>query len=274
MLRMLSLSAFVCCLTASSLMAQGLRVSTVVYDAGRLDSTGNEPVLSSSFSLFHNGRVYDYVEAAAEVVIFEPTSRRFTVLNRDQAVYTNVAFDEVRHLLQARGPKVDAYLLQLRKQKSPDADRAARTLSFQLNPQFENQFDRRSGRLSLKSSSWNYTVSTREWNDADQLKRYIDYTDWAAQLNYVLHPGTSFPEPRLALNRQLRELENRIPVVVLLDRRPDDRLILRAEHQFVRNLTDRDRQLINSWETDLKSSNFRNVPFLQYQKATLVAQQN
>ena len=31
---------------------QGMRASTVVYDAGRLDSAGNEPVLSSSFLCF------------------------------------------------------------------------------------------------------------------------------------------------------------------------------------------------------------------------------
>ena len=85
--------------------AQGLRVSTVVYDAGRLDESGREPVVSSNFSLFHTGRVYDYVESAGEVVIFEPALKRFTVLNSARGVYTTIAFAEITRLLDAREPK-------------------------------------------------------------------------------------------------------------------------------------------------------------------------
>ena len=251
---------------------QGMRASTVVYDAGRLDSAGNEPVLSSSFSLFHNGRVYDYVEAAGEVVVFDRAARKFTIINNSEGVFTHVTFDEVNHMLRARGPKTEEYVQELKTQKSPEADRAARTLAFQLNPNFENQFERKSGMLTLRAPSWKYTVSTREWENTDQLKNYIEYTDWTARLNYVLHPSSMFPEPRLALNEQLRQLKDRIPVVVQLDLRPDVRLILRAEHQFVRNLDDRDRQLINSWNDALKGTELKQVPFRTYQKAVLVSQ--
>ena len=85
--------------------------------------------------------MYDYVEAAGEVVVFDRAARKFTIINNSEGVFTHVTFDEVNHMLRARGPKTEEYVQELKTQKSPEADRAARTLAFQLNPNFENQFD-------------------------------------------------------------------------------------------------------------------------------------
>ncbi|MEQ9411247.1 MAG: hypothetical protein RIK87_26270 [Fuerstiella sp.] len=264
--------AFTLCLAAAAAHGQGLRVSTVIYDAGRLDAAGQEPILSSSFSLFHNGRAYDYVESAREVVIFEPAARRFTVIQPDRGVYTSIPFTEVQHLLQAREPRAEEYVRELTAKKSPETERAARMLAFQLNPKFTTDFNNRTGLLTLKAPSWKYLVSTREWDDTDQLQKYLTYTDWTARLNYVLHPNSMFPEPRLALNEELRRLGNRIPVVVQLDLRPDERLLLRAEHQFVKNLTDHDRRLITEWDAAVRDGGLKKVPLRKYQESILVSQ--
>ncbi|MDG1893297.1 MAG: hypothetical protein P8J37_00150 [Fuerstiella sp.] len=255
----------------SSAVGQGLRVSTVVYDAGQLTPAGQEPVLASSFSLFHNGRIYDYVEAAGEVVIYDPTGKRFTVINAQRGVSTTILFNELQNMLRERGPKIKEYIRELTAKQAPEAERAARILEFQLNPDFESSFDSRTGLLSLQALSWKYSVSTREWEDVEQLKRYLTYTDWTARLNYLLHPSSMFPEPRLALNARLRKLKNRIPVLVQLDLRPDERLILRAEHQFVRNLTDRDRGLINSWDAMVVDGTLKKIPFRSYQEEMLLS---
>lgn len=255
----------------SSAFGQGLRVSQFVYDASRLDASGNEPLLSSSFTLFHNGRVYDYVESAGEVVRFEPAAKRFVVINPKRGVYTTVPFEEVRNILQTREPESRQYIRELMTQDSEEAGRVARSINFQLNPKFETKYNSRSGVLALTSPSWKYIVTTREWDDADQLQHYLEYTDWMARLNCVLHPNSMFPEPRLALNQQLRELQNRIPVFVQLDLRPDDRLVLRAEHKFARNLTDHDRSLINRWDAALNDGSLRNVPLRKYQQAVLIS---
>jgi hypothetical protein len=255
----------------SSAVGQGLRVSTVVYDAGRLNAAGQEPILASSFSLFHNGRIYDYVETAGEVVIYDSTGKKFTVINSQRGVSTTILFQELQNMLRERGPKIKDYIRELTAKQSPEAGRAARMLEFQLNPEFESKFDPGTGLLSLQASSWKYSVSTREWEDVEQLKRYLTYTDWTARLNYLLHPSSMFPEPRLALNARLREQENRIPVLVQLDLRPDERLILRAEHQFVRNLTDRDRSLINKWDAMISNGTLKNIPFRSYQEEMLLS---
>ncbi len=252
--------------------AQGLRVSTVVYDASRLDASGKEPVLSRSLSLFHNGRAYDFVESAGEVVILEKTARRFVVLNSGRGIFTTVPFAQIQQMLQTREPKMQQYLRELTAQDSPQAEQAARMLEFQLSPKFETQFSDRSGILTLSSPSWKYSVSTRPWEDEEQIEKYLDYTDWTAQLNYILHPSSMFPEPRLALNAELRKRKSRIPVVVQLDLRPDERTVLRAEHQFVRNLTEKDLQLIGNWNKALKDGSLKMVPLLKYQETILVSQ--
>ena len=255
----------------SATLGQGLSVSTVVKDAGRLDTSGKEPVLSRSLSLFHNGRAYDFVEAAGEVVILEKTARRFIVLNSGRGIYTTVPFSQIKQMLQTREPKMQQYLRELTAQDSPQAEQAARMLQFQLNPSFDSQFNQRSGVLMLESPSWKYSVTTRPWEDEEQIEKYLAYTDWTAQLNCILHAGSMFPEPRLALNAELRKLKNRIPVVVQLDLRPDEHTILRAEHQFVRNLTEKDLQLITGWNNSLKDGSLKMVPLLKYQEAVLVS---
>lgn len=271
MLRCLIAFPLLFCVSPSTVVGQGLRVSTIVYDAGRLNDSGQEVAVSSSFSLFNNGQVYDYVEAAGEVVIFNPSGKKFIVMNPERGVFTSIAFAELNAMLAERAPKTREYLADLNRQKSPEAARAARMLEFQLNPGFVTKSYPSSGGLTLTSSSWKYEVSTREWDDTEQVARYLDYADWTARLNCILHPSNSFPEPRLALNNELRNLKTRIPVIVKLDMRPDERLVLRAEHQFVRNLTDRERSLITGWNDRLKSSEMKQLPFRSYQERALIS---
>lgn len=253
-------------------MAQGLSVSTVVYDASRLDADGREPILSNSLSLFHNGRAYDFVESAGEVIILEKVARRFVVLNSARGIYTTIPFSQIKQMLQTREPKMQQYLRELTAGNSSQAEQAARTLKFQLNPSFDPQFNSKTGVLMLDSPSWKYSVTTRPWEDEGQIEQYLTYTDWTAQLNCILHPGSMFPEPRLALNAELRKLKDRIPVVVQLDLRPDDRTILRAEHRFVRNLTEKDLKSINGWNKSLTDGSLKMVPLLKYQETVLVSQ--
>lgn len=271
MIRLLLSAPLLVWLLSASTFAQGLRVSTVVYDAGRLGENGREVAVSNSFALFHNGLVYDYVEAAGEVVIFDPIAKRFTVMNPGRGVFTSIAFPELSAMLAERAPKTEEYINELATRKSPQAQLASRLLKFQLNPKFETKTYSGSGAVLMTAASWKYQVSTREWDDPDQVKRYLDYADWAARLNCVLHPSNNFPEPRVALNTELRNLKNRIPVIVKLDRRPDESLVLRAEHQFIRNLTDRDRSLITGWNESLKSTELKQLPLHRYQETVLVS---
>ncbi len=274
---MVSVCRFVICLLAvnglSSAVAQGFRVEGHVYridqalEAGRLDETR----ISSSVTLFHNGRVYDYVEAADEVIIFEPTARRFTILNTARELVTTADFDEIHHMMDARRTESKRYLQELNRLTEPDTDRITSSLQFQLDPEFDTQFNSDSGLLTMTSTSWKYRVQTHTWPDADQVKEYLLYADWISQLNYVLHPSSRFPEPRVLLNRQLREL-NRIPTSVMRDLYPHERLKLRAEHKFIADLTPNDRHLVQVWDSAARGSSVRRLSLRGYQETVLLSQ--
>jgi hypothetical protein len=253
-------------------MAQGLRISTHVYDISRVDSRTPAQIVSSSLSLIHNGRVYDSVNSADEVVIFDPTEKRFTVLNTEKGLATRPTFDEIRHLLEGLEPRTRAYLEEQQLSGNPASRSTTDSLQFQLKPKFTQSFDPMKGTLVLASESFTYRVETRKWPDIEQVDRYLTWADWTARLNYLLHPGSLFPNPRLALNDALRQHKDRLPVSVELDLRPNDPLRLRAEHQLVTKLSDDDLQRIARWEQRLSSREVREVPFRSYQQAVLVTQ--
>jgi len=254
-----------------SSLAQGLRISTHIYDISEADSRPPAKMISSSLSLCHNGRVYDYVDAADEVVIFDPVERRFSIFNNARELSTRLTFDEIRHLMDSRHPRIQKYIAELSASGKPSADQIANSLRFQLNPKFSQTFDPARGLLVLSSPSFTYRVETRKWHDSEQAERYLTYADWTAKLNCILHPGSLFPEPRMALNDAMRNLKDRLPVSVELDLRPNDPLRLRAEHQLTQKLSDNDHQRIARWEEMLNSKTVREVSFRSYQQAVLVS---
>ena len=105
----------------SACIAQGLRISTHVYDLEK--TVPAEQIVSSSLTLCQNGRVYDYVDAADEVVIFDPVERRFTILNNTRGLSTTLTFDEIRHKMDSVEPRTTEYIQELRAQGGPSAAR-------------------------------------------------------------------------------------------------------------------------------------------------------
>jgi hypothetical protein len=248
---------------------QGLRISTHVYDLEKTPAHGK--MVSSSLSLCHNGRIYDYINAADEVVVFDPVERRFTILNSSRGLSTTLTFDEIRHKMDSLEPRTKQYIEELRATGNPSAERMADTFNFQLHPDFQQSYDPTKELLILSSPSFTYRVETRKWDEADQVERYLTYADWTAQLNFILHPNSLLPAPRIALNDALRKLKNRMPITVELDLRPNDSVHLRAAHQLTRNLSEDDHRRIGKWDADRKSPSVREVPFLSYQQAVLLS---
>jgi len=250
--------------------AQGLRVSTHVYDLNAQAATGQKSAVSGSLSIFHHGKVYDYVDAADEIVVLDLTERRFTILNTARQLRTSLDFDEMRHLLNSRGPAAEEYIADILKSRRPESKAVAELLRFQMNPEFDQQYDGATGTLQLQAPTWKYEVTTTAEMDADLVQHYLLYADRMAQLNHLLHPGALFPEPRMALNAALRELQ-RLPLTVRLDLRPTEPLHLRAEHRFTSGLQDDDLRRIARWEAALDSDTLQTLSFRSYQQTVLVA---
>jgi hypothetical protein len=241
--------------------AQDMRVYTTVRAVG--ENRQNSPILAESLTLYHAGKMYDYMENVGEVMIFEPEQHRFTLLGANY-IGATVTFAEIQQFLNAARGEAENYL------STPAPDAGTRQLiaglRFQLSPRFKEEL--RSDRLRLVGDILTYDVKTEAPPEGAPWKAYLDYTDWAARLNYLMHPQSLLPESRLKLNERLRE-HKRLPVQVVLTARLDTDLHLRAEHRYGWALQPIDRQFIDQWERKRESASIRWVSLHEYHKELL-----
>ncbi len=246
--------------------AQEFRVFTVVYDMSERTEAGRPPVVARAATLFHAGKVYDYLDSANEVIVYEPTERRFRVLSPSRGIVATVAFDEIRHLLKIAHEETQRESDRLAG--DPNHAQAAALLQLQLDPRFQESFDEPTRLLTLDGGALRYEARLVDPGRPGTVEAYLDYADWVHRLNYLLHPGLVLPEPRLALNQALRA-RGRLPESVeqrVLVTPPQH---LRAEHSLNFQLNAQDRALIHQWESRLKGDSTRQVSLRDYQKAVL-----
>ena len=253
----------------AALPAQEFRISTRVYNEAAAIDSQRAPVISRSLSLFHAGKVYDYIDTINEIIIFEPAHQRFTILNPSRNLASSVHFDELKRLQKIRAKETLKYLSQLNQSGNPESGRVSEALQFQLEPQFAEQFDEATNRLTLSAASVRYSAVCVKPQSPELIDPYLDYADWMAKLNSSLHPQALYPESRLILNRSLRT-KHRLPIEVELECRVEPRLHLRAQHVFVWKLDDVDRRLIHKWETMLKRTSLEKTTFREYQRRVLI----
>jgi hypothetical protein len=96
-------------------------------------------------------------------------------------------------------------------------------------------------------------------------RHYLQYADWAARMNYVLHSRSLYPAVRLEVNRALLEREL-IPTEVRLLLDGDVPLQIKAEHTFEWELGSIDRSTIIRCEKARELNTTRWVDFREYQR--------
>jgi len=265
-------------LVSATVFGQDFRMYTAVYDesaaTNQRRSEKPEPV-SSSLTLFHAGKVYDYISSIGEVTIYEPAHNRFTVLNTSRRMSATVDVDEINHKLRVAEDEVRNRISELIQQDGSDNSSLREVLKFQLKPEFEETYDAQRKRLTLKSPHMLYEVrcadpETQSAIDPEAVEVYLRFADWVKKLNYVLHPRPILPYPRLSLNDSLRR-RKLLPTQVELQADIGTKLHLKAEHQIHWNLSDSDRSLIEGWETMLHDKETRQVPIRRYQETILVS---
>lgn len=249
--------------------AEDFRVFTAVYDVSRASQDGTGPIVARTVTLFHAGKVYDYIETShsAEIIIFEPSARRFRIFNPSRGIVTTAAFDEIKHKL---GVAREETAREVRILSSSDAGqaKAAHMLTFQLSPTFETTFSEESQALKLRSEPITYQLQTVRPPRSEMVDSYLKYADWVCRLNYVLSVGPILPAPRLAVNSALREHQV-LPKSVVLTAATKPPMHLRAEHTFHLELNAKERGWIHQWKSQLDSGTVREVTLQQYQKEVL-----
>lgn len=226
---------------------QEFRIENAVYVGNSQD-----PVARST-TVFSGGRVYDFLNKPAEITVFDPAGGRFMLLDVSRKMRTELPTT-----------RVQAFTARLRKWAAAQSDPA---LQFLADPQFVVRYDGPSGQLDLESRWMTYRVKTMAASEA-LADQYREFSDWYAQLNTMLNPGTRPPFGRLKLNELLHE-HSRIPLEVLLETRSGHGLLarptrVRTEHQLVDQLAEADRDRLA--QTDQFLAMFQAVDFSEYQR--------
>ncbi len=252
-------------------LAQEFRIYTRVYDAGTAQN-GRPAMIGSSLSLFHAGKVYDHVEneQESEVIIFEPAHQRFTILSTSRGLATTAHFDEIKRKLKLARNVTTEHIKGLLRRQPPASEEVVAKLRFPIDPQFRESFDPAKHQLVCSSPYLTYTVQCAKVEEPKTAEFYLNYADWIARLNYVMHPQALYPKSRLALNEHLRA-RRQMPVQVDLEASIGMPIHLRAEHQIHWKLDATDRSLIHEWESLLRSDTTRQVTFQEYQRTLLIS---
>lgn len=248
----------------STAAAQELRVYTRTFNLNEASPS----VVARSLTLFHAGKVYDYVEAAREITVYDPAHRRFFIIEESLGEYAEVTLDEVRRFLGLAEERAKELVVELSRQPNPSAPDAADFLQVQLHPQFATRYDEPGKRLSLKSPKFLYEVQCVPAPQPAVLDSYLKYADAIAELNAVLHPQSLLPRPRWQVNRELRE-RGALPLSVRRRLEFGGVSDLKAEHKWNWALGPDDRQKISHWESLLSSEVLRPVSFKQLQQDVL-----
>lgn len=261
-----SLSVILCALAFHNpLSAQELRIYTRVHDLSG-PSSQRAPE-QCSLTLFHAGKVYDYIEPGQEVTIFEPALRRFTVLNARRQLRTELTQDEIRQFLGLAETEAHRRLDNANDQ-FPASRKSLELLTFLLKPEFSATFDSAKLQISLTSPQFQYIAEGFVPPSPEIVTKYLHVADWMAQFNSVLHPQSMLPAPRLQLNQEFRH-RGLVPSHVRLQVESESTIQIEARHEWTWNLQKTDRQLIDDWEKQLQSPKFRQVNFRQFQQEML-----
>lgn len=258
-----------CCI-ANSAFAQDLRVYTQIYDRSKSTTAkGGAPILvAKSLMLFHAGKVYDLIDPGQEVTIYEPALNQFTVLNTPRQLRTELSQSEIRRFLGMAEAEVRKHLGSPFDDSSSMSRKAAEILQFQLRPNFEVTYDDAKLHLSLYAPEFQYVVEGTVPKIENVTEKYLSVADWTAQLNSVLHPQSLLPEPRLALNQEMRQ-RGIVPRTVELRVGANPEVHLVAKHDWMWELQETDRQLIAGWEKQLQDSKLKRLSFQKFQQVML-----
>lgn len=250
---------------------QELRVYTTIRDLSAQPanaSVDQAPVVVRSLMLFHAGKVYDYIEPAREVTVFEPAHKRFTVLNARRQLCTELTQDEIRQFLGLAEEEATKRMENLAEETTPSSRKALEVLRFQFQPDFAVNYDEAKFHLTMTGDNCQYIVDGVQPPSADVLDQYLHVADWLAQFNSVLHPQSMFPAPRMKLNQELRKREL-LPLTVVLKTNTSPPLHLQAQHKWAWTFEKKDRQMIDEWDKQLRDPNLRVMPFRQFQQEVL-----
>ncbi len=249
----------------NNISAQDYRIYTHVLDHRDMDANGKPKVVARSLTIWHAGKVYDYMVNVDELVIYDPFQQRFTIISSQHNMACTLDFSELKQHQKVARRQAKEYLEEL---SESNETRQAELIAFQLDPQFEIEYRPEDHHLACKSPYLSYVADAIPAPNKDTARAFRQYADWSAQLNFVLHGKSLMPAARLRLNEEL-EKHDLIPVKVTLSLADSANSKLSAEHAINWELGKHDRFRITEWKHLLQDGQLKFVSFQDYQRNLL-----
>ena len=256
------------CSWSHSLFAQDYRVYTRIFHQSEATPEVKPEVIARSLTIWHAGKAYDWIDQVGELVIYDPTERRYTIVSDPHKLGCTIDFSELRNFQKVARAKAQEYVEDISKSQTDQADREIAKIKFQLDPNFQVIPDSNGNSIRFESPVMGYRIETINAPNVDTAEAFRQYADWAAQLNYVLHGQSLIPGPRMFVNEELR-LRSLIPIRVQLNLNDNVGTKLTAEHTIQWDLSPTDRERIRDWQAVLKDPQYEYVDFQKYQRTVL-----
>jgi len=135
---------------------------------------------SRSTTIFAGGLVYDFLDRPPEAIVLDQAAGRFTLLDLQRRVRTELPMEDVA-----------AFSRQLKQWAAQHKDDPL--LRFMAEPSFQEQFDPKTRRLTLKSPWLTYELQLTDPGGGSAVAQYHDFSDWYYRLNVLLNPGSRPP---------------------------------------------------------------------------------
>ena len=246
-LRLFGLVAL-CAMICASAAADDFRIVSEVYFGDEAEPR------STNRTLFRAGVVYDYLEQPGLTTIFDPARHRFLLLDPETRLRCVVDTKEVADFNEALRGRA--------------ADHVDPLLKFMAKPQFTLDPASPQGKLVMTSPLMSYRLTTTKIESPTALRQYIEFSDWYAQLNTMVNPGSPPPFARLEVNRQLHArgempLEVQLTISVRQQTGGNREVVLLSRHEVSWRLLGEDRQAIE--QTADEMATFKQVTFSDFQ---------
>jgi len=232
-------------------VAEDFRIENKVYARAAI---GTEKLASRSTTIFFGDMVFDYLDQPSEVIVFDRIGRRFVLLDTDRRVRAELSTDEVA-----------AFTARLRASAE---DHDSPFIRFLATPEFDEQFDAQQGELTLASQFVTYQLNLAPSGSEAVVAQYREFSDWLAQVNTLLRPGSNPPFARLMVNAALATYDSTAKEVHLTvtpkKTFPPTRVKLRSEHELSRSLAQGDLARVK--QTQQFMAIFEQIGIEEYRK--------
>ncbi len=234
---------------------------------------------SQGTTIFYRGTVYDFLDDPAEVVVLDKAGGRFTLLDDQHRVRSELTPGEVA-----------AFVARIKQRAAAHQDPLIRFLA---TPRFAEEYSndrarnnvgpaadaKELGQLTLRGQWLTYRVRLSA-AETDVARQYREFSDWQVRLNVVLFAGARPPFARLMLNeaiarRQATPREVWLSIQPVAPAKatassgqqggwPAEPMIVHSEHELVLSLSAADVQRVAAVRESMRT--FQAVAFEQYRR--------